>query len=350
MKLKFLALCAPIAMLAACGGGDSSPPPTGGGGGGGGGTPTPTPPPNTYTKFAEMTGDRAFDGACAEYAIDTSVSPALGSPMASRMGEGSQFEYDASAQTWTVLQPTSGGALAVVATFTQADLLTSPPTYTTGYAKPNANGEQDELLFVDAPATGIPLEYVRIADFRRAIESNSPGFFAEAQTNCVYGVPTLSGEAFQTGDFDFGQVSVYGYAIRRTGPAFDSPFEVYDLGESSATLTANYINGFMTTSVDLKGRLIQTDGSRSASITQFPKLTEGTGNFRVIPETKGVNMAYSGQFTVDGIRGFDFFEGWFFGPQGVEAGYAFSVSPGAPLAGETDFSEYKIIGVVVARR
>ena len=350
MKLRFLALCAPIAMLAACGGGDSSPPPTGGGGGGGGGTPTPTPPPNTYTKFADLTGNLAFDGACAEYSIDTSVSPPLGSPMASGMGEGQQFTFDSAAQSWTISKPTFDGSTPITTTFTVADLLASPPANTTAYAKPNGNGEEDELFLLDAAATGIPLEYVRIADFYRAIESNSPGFFAAARTNCAYGVPTLSGELFQTGDFPFGQVSVYGYAIRKTGFAFDDPFEVYDLGESTGTLTANYINGFMTTTVDLKGRLIQADGSRSGTITQFPKLTEGNGTLRMIAETKGVDMAYNGQFTVDGIRGFDFFEGWFFGPQGVEAGYAFSVSPGPPLAGETDFSEYKIIGVVVAKR
>ena len=350
MKYRFFALCAPIAMLAACGGGDSSPPPTGGGGGGGG-TPTPTPPPaNSYTKFADLTGDLAFDGACAEYSIDTSVSPQLGSPMSSRMGEGLQFDFNAAAQSWTITKPTFDGTSPVTSTFTAADLLSSPPANTTGYAKPNANGEEDELFFLKAAATGIPLEYVRIADFYRAVDGNSPGFFAAARTNCAYGVPTLSGEVFQTGEFTFSEVKVYGYAIRKIGFAFDDPFEVYDLGESTATLTADYINGFVNTSIDLKGRLIQADGSRSGTIKQFPMLTEGTGNFRVIPETKGVNMAYNGLFTVDGIRGFDFFEGWFFGPQGVEAGYAFSVAPSAPTAGGEDFTEYKIIGVVVAKR
>lgn len=297
--------------------------------------------------YDSLTGNRAFDSICGTLSVDQSVSPPIGVSSATEFADSLDFNFDATANSWTVVNPTSGASKV----FGPADLVASPPAGVVAYATPNANGRNDELFFRGPANLGIATQYVRVADFNRAVAPNTPGFFAAASSQCAFGVPTLAGEVFPSGEFNFPELKVRAFAIRKVGGAFDDPIEVYDLSDSTGTMRVNYLSGQLLVTLDLKGRLVNADGSLSATVKQFPKLTEGSGTISSIVETKGVNRIYRGNFTTDGISGFDFYAGWFFGPAGREAGFSFESRPGPPLdSSQPDLSDFKIAGAVIAKR
>lgn len=309
--------------LASCGGGDSgSPPPTGGGGGTPAPTPTPSPTPSpiTYTKFADLTGDQTFKTACG------GVEQAFGNinPIAATgFGEGLGHAYAASTQTWTISLPTFSQ------TFGPAELQPPPNADTISYRKPNAVGAFDRFFVIARPFGAQPTEYTRASRSLLLIQS---GQFRDYF--CVFGVPTLVTDTRPASTVTYSPVNIGGSAIVTGGPA---PGQ-YDLADSTATLSANPASGEVTTTITLVGRLLGPSGPAATPTA----LGTYTGTANVVPNVANFNAGLQSA-NVQNI--FSNFGGWFFGPQGIEAAYAFNIRAQLP-----DGSLVNGAGAVAGRR
>ena len=137
--------------LSACGGGVSSTPtPTP--------PPTPTPAPATYTKIADLTGDRTFQTGGMQY--DSSTTGALSNGAVVNFGSGTTVAYTASSDTYTLTAP--GGALT--ASFGPSNALPPNPNQPNTQQWRVVNGTTSDVLTLIVPSSsgGVPLSYTII--------------------------------------------------------------------------------------------------------------------------------------------------------------------------------------------
>lgn len=320
------------ALLASCGGGGSSSGgggSTGGGGTGGGGTPTPSPSPTasptpspTYQTFSQLTGNRNFDKACAGYRQGSSLAPITASEFGEGIsqGRGLTLGFTASTNTWSITGP------GFTTSFGPADLSPTQPADTIFYSR-LVNGLPERFAIVSRPFGTQAAEYVRGSSVTFPAGGGVEDYF------CVFGVPTLATDPLPTGTITYTQFNVGGRAIRAT-PAGGA---IFDLRDSTVTLSANPATLQVTTQITLAGREL-VGGVPSATLTQFGTFTS-TGAVNTRPSYSGT-LASPGQTVVDAN-----FAGWFFGPQGREAGYAFNIAVDLPEGGRLTSA-----GAVTARR
>lgn len=318
------------ALLASCGGGDGggSPPPTGGGG-----TPTPAPVPTptptpsptptpTYQTFAQLTGDRSFDKACAGYRQGANLAPISASEFGEGIsqGRGLALGFTAATSTWNITGP------GFTTSFGPADLSPTQPADTIFYSR-QVNGAPERFAIVSRPFGTQAAEYVRGSSVTFPAGGGLEDYF------CVFGVPTLTTDPLPTGTITYTQFNVGGRAIRVTGAGG----AIFDLRDSTVTLSANPATLQVTTQITLAGREL-VGGVPSATLTQFGTFTS-TGALNTRP-------SYAGTFASPGLTVVDAnFAGWFFGPQGREAGYAFNIAFDLPEGGRLTSA-----GAVTARR
>lgn len=327
-----LALVIGCALLASCGGGGSS---GGGGGGGGGGTPTPTPSPSpsptpTYQTFSSLTGNQAFATACGGTS-GAEVVQAQGFGRAATDNFRLSLDFTAANANWRVVGTSRTGE-PFDNTFRPEDIdAASSFTNFTDYLRDPGTGFRNRLLLGDKPIAGLTREYVR--QFVHVVRPTATG--VPSTYFCTYGIPTLLTDPLPTSTITYTSFRVVGQGVIQGGPQGGA----YDLGESTVTLSANPATGAVNTQLVLVGRLSTPSG---------------------LSETRTDLGTYSGTATVDGtaqnffavldgntraIVGFSNFGGWFFGPQGREAGYGFSIQA-AQQTGE----RLQIAGSVTARR
>ncbi len=299
---RFLASAALALALAACGGEDSgTPPPTGGG------TPTPSPTPSpsptpTYQTFAQLTGDRTFSKACAGYRSGSALTPISASEFGEGIsqGRGLALGFTAATNTWNITGP------GFTTSFGPTDLAATQPADTIFYSR-TTNGLPERFAIVSRPFGTQPAEYVRGSSVTYPTGSSVDDYF------CVFGVPTLATDPLPTGTVTYTQFNVGGRAIRATAAGG----AIFDLRDSTVTLSANPATLQVTTQITLAGREL-VNGTPSATLTQFGTFTS-TGAVNARPSYAGT-LTSPGQTVVDAN-----FAGWFFGPQGREAGYAFNI-------------------------
>ena len=106
---KLLAVCGMTLVLAACGGD----------GGLASGGPPPSPPGVTYTRLADLTGDRTFQTAGVTY---DPTAQGYANTSAQAFGSGAQVAYNAASDSYTL-----SAAGATTATFTPANLVQPAP-------------------------------------------------------------------------------------------------------------------------------------------------------------------------------------------------------------------------------
>jgi hypothetical protein len=325
MTKRFLVSASLALALVACGGEDGgTPPPTGGGG-----TPTPTPTPTpsptptpTYQTFAQLTGDRTFNKACAGYRQGQSIAPITASEFGEGIsqGRGLALGFTAATSTWNITGP------GFTTSFGPADLAPTQPADTTFYSR-LVNGAPERFAIVSRPFGTQPAEYVRGSSVTFPAGGGIEDYF------CVFGVPTLATDPLPSSTITFTQFNVGGRAIRVT-PAGGA---IFDLRDSTVTLSANPATLQVTTQITLVGREF-VNGTPSATLTQFGTYSS-TGAINSRPSFAGA-LASAGQTVIDSN-----FSGWFFGPQGREAGYAFNVVVDLPEGGRLTSA-----GAVTARR
>lgn len=324
MKIRRLALCAPIALLAACGGGgDSSSPPPIGGGGGGGGTPAPSPAPApSYTAFDDLTGDQGFRPGCTR-----SLNPGSGFQLTlervARALADTLF-FAESNQTWSLDLNGSGNEIK---TFGPADLIADPPEGRQSYAKANLAGTKDLFNVTLRDFDGIAFDYLRGANF---IGNSDIGPFVGLA--CIFGVPTLVDDDLPEGGLQYTQVTVTGAGFRIDGTS-GLITATFELSDSVATFSAAADNNSIaTTTLNLRGREIVANGDLSPTVTQFLDDGFGQAGFDSAVSADGIERGdFVGDFASNGIPSAGGgFIGWFYGPQGIEAGYAFGIQYSEP--------------------
>lgn len=331
MTKRFLTSAALALALVACGGEDGRTPPIGGGG-----TPTPSPTPTptpsptpTYATFATLTGNQAFATACGGTAGPNVVqAPGFGRSAA---GNGLlSLDFTSASSSWRVTGTSLNGE-AFDNTFGPGDIdAASPFVNFTDYLRDPGTGFRNRLLLGDKAISGLTREYVRqfVHIVRPTATSVVSTYF------CTYGIPTLLTDPLPTGTINYTSFRVVGQVSINSGAEAGA----YDLGESVVTLSANPATGQVTTQLQLVGRL-QTASGLSATRTDMGTFT---GTATVDGSEQNFFAVLEGNRN---ITGFSNFGGWFFGPQGREAGYGFSISAvqpsGAPM---------NIAGSVTARR
>jgi len=323
-RLAFVIGCA---LLASCGGGgSSSPPPTGGGG-----TPTPSPSPTpTYQTFATLTGNQAFSTACGGTS-GPEVPPHQGFGRAATDNFRLSLDFIAANNNWRVAGTSRTGE-AFDNTFRPEDIdAASTFTNFTDYLRDPGTGFRNRLLLGDKPISGITREYVRqfVHVVRPTATSNPATYF------CTYGIPTLLTDPLPTTTITYTSFRIVGQGVILGGAQGGA----YDLGESTITLSANPTNGQISTQLVVTGRLQTPTGLSDTRVD--------LGTYSGVAQIDGTVQNFFA--VLDGntraITGPSNFGGWFFGPQGREAGYGFSIQA-AQQTGE----RLVIAGSVTARR
>jgi hypothetical protein len=277
-----------------------------------------------------LTGNQAFATACGG-TNGPDVVQAQGFGRAATGNMLISLDFNDAADTWRVTGTSRTGE-AFDTTFRPEDIdAASTFTNFTDYLRDPGTGFRNRLLLGDKPITGLTRDYVRqFVHVVRPTATSVPSTYF-----CTYGIPTPLTDALPAGTLNYASFRVVGQGMIQGGPQGGA----YDLGESLITLTANPSNGQITARLELVGRL-QTPTGLSDTRTELgiyngQAQIDGTQqNFSAV--LGGVNRAITGPAN---------FGGWFFGPQGTEAGFGFAIQA-AQQTGE----RLVIAGSVTARR
>ncbi|WP_271438896.1 hypothetical protein [Pontixanthobacter luteolus] len=305
-RIRFLSAAA--LALASCGGGDSSSGSGGstgggtgggstgggssGGGGGGssGGTPTPT---ISYTKFAELTGDRSFNTACT---LIVRSGASTSAPAATSFGDGLTYIFDESADTYSIT------ASNLNLTFAPADLA-SEDAQGFRYEKANANGGQPDTFIVFNPGITVqPTDYARVS---RVITAAANG--SQEDYRCVFGVPTELEDSLPAGTVSYSQYFTTGTAfLEEVG----GNLRAFNLRSTELSFAANPSNGAVDFTLTVKGT-----ESGTATVSELATFSGSTS-------IDGTNQSFDGLLADGNNVATGSFGGWFFGPQGAEIAFA----------------------------
>lgn len=317
--------------LGACGGGDSAPPT--------GGTPTPTPtatatptptptPTPSYPTFAELAGDREFKTACGGLYGSSERIDALGFGRLASVATNLSINYTEADESWQTIGRDYFGANFDF-TFTPAMLQANPPANTVYYRKDNADGTTERFYLGSRPLGSSPPDYLRTSLLTYRIGTGAPEF-----RYCVFGVPTQLTDPLPASTITFANAAIGGTGFVNATTSIAQ----YDLGESTVTVSADPATGEIPVILRLVGRQFTPSG---LSDTRTP-LGEYRGTAIVDPSVQSYNDAFT---DADRVLLGGNFAGWFFGPQGAEIGFAYSIK-----AQNQDGSTITAAGTVTARR
>ncbi|GAO39867.1 hypothetical protein SCH01S_39_01520 [Sphingomonas changbaiensis NBRC 104936] len=211
--------------------------------------------------------------------------------------------YDAATGGYTVTD--AGGASAA---FLPSMRTAASDQHVTVYSKQSGNVADDLVLFNPGAAnTAMPLSYVSYGAWQRSTDNGATVDFA--QQFFVYGIRQGANQP------STGSAS---YATAVDG-IWSNPDGIYRLAGSSS-FTANFTNMTVATTLDLQGT------NTSSSISDVKSL----GHFNGTGTIAALGGGFSGTLTHQGTDGNGntlngTFAGAFFGPQGQEVGYTFSL-------------------------
>jgi hypothetical protein len=270
-------------------------------GDGGGVSSTPTPTPASYTKIADLSGDRTFQTAGVQY---NTGAGGFTNGSTQALGSGVTVAYTASNDSYKLTAPDNS-----TATFGPANVVTSPPPPANTMVWANNNGTSTDRLNLIVPTTaqGVPLSYTLVGTWGHLNNPGNSGVYRIA----VGGMPTLASDMPRMGSATY-TVGVGGAAIQN-GAAYTLD------GNSSATFTANFAANSVTTALNLAGTPVQPG-------TPFPGGTPATpfGSFTGTGMISSSGPGFTGTLTGTGVTGV--FSGAFFGPQALEMGYGWYLS------------------------
>ena len=325
--LTSFGLVVALGLLSACGGDD-------GGGGGSGSTPPPSPPPPppppavSYTKFADLTGEQAFQTGCAGIAGPNERLDAFGFGRYPEIGTTISIDYAAAAQSWRTVGMSVFGK-PFDWTFTRDMIQPSPPPDSVYYRKSNADGTTERLYVIAKPLGTVVPEYVRTTLLTYRLDTDPPEF-----RYCAFGVPTKLEDTRPTTTVTYSATAVSGLAFFG-----NTALAQYDLGESTVSVSANPTTGEVPVTINLVGREFTPAGLSETRVN----LGTYSGTADVSPTVQSFTDALRDS-PDRAILGGNF-AGWFFGPQGREIGFAYSVR-----AQSGDGSIVNATGVVTGRR
>lgn len=265
--------------LAACGGGS---------GGGVASTPPPAAPV-TYTKLADMSGDRTFQTAGVQYAIGNVAGFTNGSAQA--LGTGVTVAYMAASDSYRLTAPDG-----TVATFSPSDVSAPNPSLPTSLQWSKVSGTTRDSLTLTAAVT---LSYTLVGSWIRTDMTTNQSTVRLA----VGGVPTVASDMPRTGTAT--------YAVQVGGAAAQSGTSYSLSGTSSATFSADFAANSVSTALTL--------GAMQAGAPISFGTFNGTG--AISSTGPGFTGTLNGSNGVTGV-----FAGAFFGPKAAEVGYDWFMS------------------------
>ena len=326
MKFKSVALCAPIALLTACGGGGGSPTPTATGAPAPAPAPAPTPTP-TPTTFDELTGDQTFSTACALLPAQRFFTPTTNFP------NDFTLNFEAATETWTFAGPSPAGILDN--SFGPNDIITEEPGVFTFYSRDNGQGlggnPFNDIFFLGTPQfNGGTAQFVRVAEFATAISGAS----IPDTHQCVFGIPTALDDPLPQQTLNFGpRLDALGSAL-----LLNATITGFRLENSELVLTADPTTGEIEFTLTLLAR--ETIPDPNGGLPTVSDTQTSFGTFTGTTAIDGSAQTFFGGVVGDNSVGVvGEFTGWFFGPQGTEIGIAMN---GAVLLPNQDLLTFTV--------
>lgn len=258
---------------------------------------TSTPPPVSYTKIADITGNRTFQTGGVTYNASASGFT-NGASLA--FGSGVTVAYNAAAESYTVTAP--GGATQ---TFGPTELQPVNPQAPTSVTYVKTVGTTRDQLTLIAPGGSVPLSYTVFGTWGTINTGNNNGTYRIA----VGGSPTVASDMPKTGTAT--------YAIQVGGSAVNNGVAHTLSGYSSGSFSANFGSGTVTTALTLAG---PPSSQLGGLVTNFGTFN-GTGT--IASGGPGYTGTMTGANAVSGL-----FSGAFFGPQALETSFGYYLSGG----------------------
>lgn len=281
-----------IAALSGCGGGSS---------GGVASTPTPTTPTYSYKTIAEQTGSATYQTAGI---AQTSTTGPLNPPATYSFGSGVTVAFNGTNNTYTLTAP--NGATVTVG---PSDIVLDDATKgITAFQK--RTGAYDDVTLFGPKVNGVTLSYTVAGNWTHLESSTSNKNYAAGM---IGGIPTYAGDMPRSGTASYSATVIGGGRYNNTPYDFSSA-NTGGTGNSTATFSANFGTGAISTSLNLVG-MPPASGGLSIG-TRFDRTFTGTGTI-----ASGTN-GFSGTFTGGSVTTSGF-SGAFFGPAAKEFGYAF---------------------------
>jgi hypothetical protein len=281
-------------------------------------SPTPTPSPSaTYKTYAELTGDQRFKTACAAFIFNS--TPPIVTP-ATAFGNGLMLDHAAAPDSYTI---TGDG---VAQTYGPADRDPAAPSTVISYLK-TVSGFTERFTIARPGVGGVGLDYLRVFTLRAQKGSGPTNY------SCVFGVPTLVSDRPAAATVTFTRIGLGGSAYKAQAGVVGA----YSLEGSSTTFAVNLTTGKVNTTIHLLGTLQTPTGPSTTNVE--------LGTYSGVGDIDLASGSFSGQFfNPDGSPLFAYFGGWFFGPQGREAGFTSSIAK-RDTVNNADISS---VGTVVA--
>ncbi|GAA0310796.1 hypothetical protein GCM10009087_21070 [Sphingomonas oligophenolica] len=274
-------------MLSACSGGS-----------GGALVSTPTPPAS-YTKIADMTGDRTFQTGGIQY---NSAPSGFSNTSTFAFGNGVTVAYTAASDSYKLTAPDGS-----TVTFDPSNIQAPPAGSTTQVWAKTAGTIHDQFSLSVPTVSGVPLSYTLTGSWQHFDTATNTALVRLA----VGGAPTIASDMPKTGTATYS--TTVGGAANMPGGATPSYLLT---GNSTATFSANFGTGAISTTLTLAG----TQPSTGATVTNFGTFT-GTGSIG------SGGPGFTGTLAGTGANGV--FSGAFFGPQALEMGYDWSLNGGS---------------------
>jgi hypothetical protein len=262
-----------------------------------------------------LTGNQQFSSACAG-TTDTGgqigILPDVGFIRSTTSPSAIDHDFLSATSSWRVASRAPDGTNYTY-TFGPDDVVTTTQPNTLAYRQVGANGFGNRFSItqpVFGPSTAlVNAQYVRATRVLvRPANLTSDAF-------CVIGVPTLLTDRPTTAitytQFVFNGTA---YITDRTTAARRQ----FAISTSTAQVTANATTGAVNVTLTIVGREFLADGSLSTTDTPLgtyagQSVIDGTQTTFGAPLNRQPDGSVGGGFS-----------GWFFGPQGREAGLAFS--------------------------
>lgn len=252
---------------------------------------TPTPPPATYTKLADLTGDRTINTVGIQYASGPGINFTQTQTLAS--GSGVRLAYTAATDTY-VLTAADG----TTASFAPSNALPVDPAAPNVQRWDKTAGTTRDLLALIVPkVNNVPLSYVALGSWNHVDTTANNGTVRLA----IGGANTVASDMPRSGSANYA--TAVGGAAQVAGTVV--PYSLNT--NSTATFSASFASSSVTTSLVLAG---VPANAPTGAVTNFGTYN-GTGTI------SGSN--FSG--TVTGTDASGSLIGGFFGPQALELGY-----------------------------
>jgi len=268
--------------------------------GGGGGTAS-TPPP-TYTKLADLTGNRTFQSAGIHFTVPSGNRSGFS---IQKYGAGVTIAYNAANDSYTLTAPDGANETFSSSTSTPPAGFTPAPNQQAFFN--STNGNLSGFFTFGAPSVnGVPLSYTAVGAWLH-LQSGVPSLYY-----AVAGIPTVASDMPRSGTANY-QTSIAGSVDNGSGVQMNLD------PTSSATFSANFGAGTVATTIHVAGQQNGLPPQDFGSFSGSGTIASGSPGFSgTLAPTASGSAAVNGEFA-----------GGFFGPQAKEMGYSWYLSGGS---------------------